>query len=49
MAAARANQEDAIGELEDPADGDQEDDADQELDVVEVFKECHTSPQERTE
>jgi len=39
MAAARANQEDAIGELEDPADGDQEDAADQELDVVEVFKE----------
>jgi len=39
MAAARANQEDAIGELEDRADGDQEDAADQELDVVEVLKE----------
>ena len=43
MAAACANQEDAIGELEDPADRDQEDAADEELDVVEVFKECHTS------
>ena len=43
MAAARANQEDAIGELEDPADGDKEDASDEELDVVEVFKESHTS------
>ena len=43
MAAARANQEDTIGELEDPADGDQEDAADEEIDVVEIFKECHTS------
>lgn len=43
MAAARANQEEGAGELEEDAGGEEGAAPEEELDAVEVFKECHTS------